>query len=99
MAAEPKVYLFVEIDVKTGQRDAFISKLAAHGAIIRTEPGCESLQVLTVPTSDTKVCVWEIWTTQADWDSHMVNDNSKAWQLVAPAFVHGEKITVMDMVA
>lgn len=93
-----KVYLFVEIDVKSGQKSAFLEKLAAHGAHIRTEEGCEALEIFHDVNDENKVCVWEIWTSRAQWDAHMVNDASKAWQQVAPAFVNGEKITVMDAI-
>ena len=91
-----KVYLFVEIDVKSGQREAFLEKLLAHGAHIRTEDGCENLEIFKDTVSPDRVCVWEIWRDRPFWDAHMVNDASKAWQEVAPAYVHGEKITVME---
>ena len=32
------------------------------------------------------------------WDAHMVNEASKAWQVIARDFVNGEKITVMDSI-
>jgi (4S)-4-hydroxy-5-phosphonooxypentane-2,3-dione isomerase len=93
-----KVFLFVEIDVKPGQKAVFLEKLAAHGVYIRTEEGCEALEIFTDTQNEDKVCVWEIWTNRPLWDAHMVNDASKAWQQVAPAFVNGEKITVMDSI-
>ena len=91
-----KVFLFVEIDVKPGQREAFLEKLKAHGANIRKEPGCEVLEIYKDTLSPDRVCVWEIWSDRPAWDAHMVNEASKAWQAVAPAYVHGEKITVMS---
>ena len=42
-----KVYLFVAIDVKTGMRDSFLEKIKVHGAHIRTEAGCETLEIFT----------------------------------------------------
>ena len=44
MSTQNKVYLFVDIDVKPGQRKAFLEKLKAHGAHIRTEEGCEAFR-------------------------------------------------------
>jgi quinol monooxygenase YgiN len=93
-----KVFLFVEIDVKAGQKAAFLEKLAAHAAHIRSEEGCKALEIFTDTQNENKVCVWEIWSNRPLWDAHMVNDASKAWQQVAPAFVNGEKITVMDAI-
>ena len=93
-----KVFLFVEIDVKSGQREALLEKLQAHGAGIRNESGCETLEIFKDTQNPDRVCVWEIWSDRPAWDAHMVNDASKAWQKVAPAYVHGEKITVMAAV-
>ncbi len=93
-----KVYLFVEIDIKPGKRDDFLKKIEIHGAHIRTEEGCEALEIFTDTNNPNQVCVWEIWTNRELWDAHMVNDASAAWQDVAKEFVNGEKITVMDAI-
>jgi quinol monooxygenase YgiN len=93
-----KVYLFVAIDLKPGMRDAFLEKIKIHGAHIRTEDGCETLEIFTDSQSPNQVCVWEVWTNRALWDAHMVNGASAAWQKVASEFVNGEKITVMDSI-
>jgi len=93
-----KVFLFVAIDVKPGMRDAFLEKIKVHGAHIRTEDGCETLEIFTDLQSPNQVCVWEVWTNRALWDAHMVNAASAAWQKVASEFVNGEKITVRDSI-
>ena len=93
-----KVFLFVAIDVKPGMRDAFLEKIKVHGAHIRTEDGCETLEIFTDSQSPNQVCVWEVWTNRALWDAHMVNAASATWQKVASDFVNGEKITVMDSI-
>jgi quinol monooxygenase YgiN len=93
-----KVYLFVAIDVKPGMQDAFLEKLSKHGAHIRTEEGCEALEIFTDVDDPNQVCVWEVWTNRQLWDAHMANDASAAWQGVAKDFVNGEKITVMDAI-
>jgi len=93
-----KVYLFVSIDVKPGRRGDFMEKISAHGAHIRTEEGCEALEILIDTQNENQVCVWEIWTNRQLWDAHMVNDASAAWQKVAAEYVNGEQITVMDAV-
>jgi quinol monooxygenase YgiN len=93
-----KVYLFVAIDVKPGVRDNFLEKIRVHGAHIRTEVGCETLEIFIDSQSPNQVCVWEVWTNRALWDAHMVNAASAAWQKVAADYVVGEKITVMDSI-
>lgn len=91
-----KVFLFVEVNVKPGQFDEFVTKLKSHIAVIRTEAGCEFIEIYRDTQKSDVVNVWEIWSTRADWDAHMVNDNSQAWRPIASELVLGETITVMD---
>jgi autoinducer 2-degrading protein len=91
-----KVFLFVAIDVRPGKFDEFVSKLNQHAAVIRTEAGCELLEIYRDTQKENVVNVWEIWTDRPSWDAHMVNENSKKWQAVASDLVFGETITVMD---
>jgi quinol monooxygenase YgiN len=93
-----KVYLFVAIDVKPGRRKEFLEKIKIHGAHIRTEEGCETLEIFTDSQDSNQVCVWEVWTNRPLWDAHMVNDASAAWQKIASEYVNGEKITVLDSI-
>ena len=84
------------IDVRPGKFDEFVSKLSQHAAIIRTEAGCEFLEIYRDTQKENVVNVWEIWSDRPSWDAHMVNENSKKWQSVASNLVFGETITVMD---
>jgi autoinducer 2-degrading protein len=90
-----KVFLFVAIDVQPDKFDEFVSKLSQHAAVIRTEAGCELLEIYRDTQKENVVNVWEIWSDRPSWDAHMVNESSKAWQKVAPEYVFGESITVM----
>ena len=91
-----KVFLFVEVNVKPGKFDEFVSKLKSHIAVIRTEAGCEFIEIYRDTQKPDVVNVWEIWTDRPSWDAHMVNENSKDWQAIGPNYVFGETITVMD---
>jgi|UniRef100_UPI0040498A60 (4S)-4-hydroxy-5-phosphonooxypentane-2,3-dione isomerase len=91
-----KVFLFVAIDVKPGKFDDFVVKLTQHISIIRTESGCEFIDIYRDTQQENVVNVWEIWSDRPSWDAHMENANSKAWQATAADLVFGEKITVMD---
>ena len=84
------------IDVQPGKFDEFLSKHNQHAAVIRTEAGCELLEIYRNTQKENVVNVWEIWTDRPSWDAHMVNENSKKWQSVASDLVFGETITVMD---
>ncbi len=84
------------IDVRPGKFDEFVSKLNQHAAVIRTEAGCELLEIYRDTQKENVVNVWEIWSDRPSWDAHMDNENSKKWQSVASDLVFGETITVMD---
>jgi quinol monooxygenase YgiN len=73
-----------------------VSKLNRHASVIRTEAGCEFLEIYRDTQKENVVNVWEIWTDRPSWDAHMVNENSKKWQSTASSLVFGETITVMD---
>jgi len=91
-----KVFLFVEVDIKSGQRDAFLEKLKEHAVNVRNEPGCEALEIYKDQENPDQVCIWEVWSDRPAWDEHMVCANTQAWRKVAPPYVNGEKITVMS---
>ncbi len=84
------------IDVQPGKFDEFVAKLSQHASVIRTEAGCELLEIYRDTQKENVVNVWEIWSDRPSWDAHMVNENSKKWQSVASDLVFGETITVMD---
>lgn len=91
-----KIFLFVAIDVRPGKFDEFVSALKSHIQVIRTESGCEFIELYRDTQVENRVNVWEIWSDRPSWDAHMVNENSKKWQTVAKDLVFGESITVMD---
>ena len=91
-----KVYLFVEINVKSGKIPEFLGPLQKHAAHMRTEDGLEVLDVFRDTQDANKLCVWEVWRDRASWDAHMENDASKAWRPVAAQYVDSETITIMD---
>jgi len=91
-----KIFLFVAIDVRPGKYDEFVSALSQHISVIRTESGCELIDIYRDVDKENVVNVWEIWSDRPSWDAHMVNANSKVWQAIAKDLVFGETITVMD---
>ena len=55
-----KVFLFVAIDVQPGKFDEFVAKLSQHASVIRTEAGCELLEIYRDTQKENVVNVWEI---------------------------------------
>ena len=84
------------IDARPGKYEEFVEGLSKHIAVIRTEAGCEFIDIYRDTQKENVVNVWEIWSDRSSWDAHMVNANSKAWQVIAKDLVFGETITVMD---
>ena len=84
------------IDVRPGKYEEFVEGLSKHIAVIRTEAGCEFIDIYRNTQKENAVNVWEIWSDRPSWDAHMLNANSKAWQAIAKDLVFGETITVMD---
>ena len=84
------------IDARPGKYEEFVEGLSKHIAVIRTEAGCEFIDIYRDTQKENVVNVWEIWSDRPSWDAHMVNANSKAWQVIAKDLVFGETITVMD---
>ena len=84
------------IDVRPGKCGEFVLALSHHISVIRTETGCEFIDIYRDTDKENVVNVWEIWSDRPLWDAHMVNANSKARQVVAKDLVFGETITVMD---
>lgn len=90
-----KIHLFVSVDIKAGKFDEFVSKLTDHVAIIRTEEGCEAIDIFAEGDNENQVHLWEVWNNRAAWDAHMSNANSAAWKEVAHDLVNGETIKVL----
>lgn len=84
------------IDVRPEKYEEFVEGLSKHISVIRTEAGCEFIDIYRDTQKENVVNVWEIWSDRPSWDAHMVNQNSKAWQSIAKDLVFGEMITVMD---
>ena len=89
-----KLFLDVAIDVQPGKFDAFVALIKVHIESVRSEPGCELIEIFQNADSPDVVNVWEIWSDRPSWDLHMENATSKKWHGVAAEYVFGEKITL-----
>lgn len=96
IAAMSKVFLFVEIEAQPGKADEFIELIKVQADVIRSEEGCNFIEVYRNATQENTIHVWEIWIDRNSWDAHMSNEASAAWREIAANYVRGEKITVMN---
>ena len=60
-----KIFLFVAIDVRPGKYDEFVAALSKHISVIRTEAGCELIDIYRDTQKENVVNVWEIAADQS----------------------------------
>lgn len=95
IAAMAKLPLFVTIEVRPGGMSTFLEKITAQIEVIRSEDGCEEINLYRNATDENLVHVWELWRDRSAWDAHMSNEASRQWQLTSSEYVVDEKITLM----
>ncbi len=70
------VHLLVELDVKPGEEAAFIEMFKTRFITrSRAEKGCEFYQLWRDSENPCKMTVVEVWSSQADLDTHL----AQAW--------------------
>ena len=90
-----KVFLHVEINVRPGKFQEFVTLLSERIKIISIEAGCEYIEIFHNVEQADVVHVYETWSDRISWDAHMANDKSVAWQKVSADLIFGETITLL----
>lgn len=76
-----KVVLVVELEIKSGDFDAFIDIVTKHGANTREiEKGCLRFEVLKPRESRNKVILVEMYADDAALDAHWSSDHMSAYR-------------------
>ena len=71
-----KIFLFVAIDVRPGKYEEFVEGLSKHISVIRTEAGCEFIDIYRDTQKENVVNVWEIWSNRPSLDAHITTSQS-----------------------
>src|SRR6516225_6782080 len=67
----PKFANVVTIEVAQGRRDQVVTKLAAHKARLKDEPGTLQFEVLLPQDDDTKIFAFEMYRDAAAFEVHL----------------------------
>lgn len=91
-----KISLFVSVEVSPESFDEFLVALKLHIEVIKSEPGCEFIEIYRENPDESTLHLWEVWSNRQSWDAHMANANSLAWRSQAEDFVLSESIKVLE---
>ena len=90
-----KVFLHVEINVRPGKFEEFVTLLSERIKIIGIEAGCEYIEIFQNVEQSDVVHVYETWSDHNSWDAHMTNNESVTWQKVSADLIFGETIALL----
>ncbi|MBO9479138.1 antibiotic biosynthesis monooxygenase [Shimia sp. R11_0] len=75
-----KARLLVELDVKADSIEEFVAMFREEFMTrSRSEQGCEQYELWRDSTSATKMTIVEVWSSQADLDTHLAQDWFSIW--------------------
>lgn len=65
------IALFVQVDLKPGQRDAFVKRVTEHRQnVLSKENYCQRFDVLIPEDIDNAVCLYEVYDDEAGFKAH-----------------------------
>ena len=71
--------LVVDIRIKPGNEEAFMSRLTENARNARKEPGCRQFDVLVDPKDRTKVMLYEVYDNEAAFEVHQQTPHFKKY--------------------
>ena len=71
--------LQVNIKIKPENVDAFMRMVLENGKAARSEPGCQTFEVLVDPDDKTKVMLFEVYDDQKAFERHQAGDAFKKY--------------------
>jgi quinol monooxygenase YgiN len=71
--------LVVDIRIKPGNEEAFMSRLTENARNARQEPGCRQFDVLVDPKDRTKVMLYEVYDNEAAFEVHQQTPHFKKY--------------------
>jgi len=71
--------LVVNIRIKPGSEQAFMSRLVENASAARKEPGCRQFDVLVDPKDGTKVMLYEVYDDEKAFEAHQQTPHFKKY--------------------
>ena len=76
-----KFAITAELEIKQDQMGAFLQRLARHAAsCLETEEGCLRFDVLLPKEADNRVVLYEVYETEAAFDTHRLTPHFLAFR-------------------
>ena len=69
--------LQVNLRIKPGKVDSFMTQVREIAKAVRSEPGCRQFDVLVNPDDDTDVMLFEVYDDQKAFDAHQASAGLK----------------------
>jgi len=91
-----KITLFVSIEVSPESYIDFLAALKSHIKIVKSEPGCEFIEIFREGSNQSTMHLWEVWSDRSSWDAHMENTNSLEWRARMSPIVRSETIKILN---
>jgi (4S)-4-hydroxy-5-phosphonooxypentane-2,3-dione isomerase len=95
----PKFANVVTIEVAPGRRDQVVTKLAAHKARVKDEPGTLQFEVLIPQDDETKIFAFEMYRDAAAFEVHLKGPSLAQLRDEIAGMVmklHGMRCAVLD---
>lgn len=74
------IVLVVELDMKPGQRDAYLARARQHREnVLKNEPGCHRFDLIVPAEDPDKMFLIEVYADQAALDHHLNTPYMKAY--------------------
>ena len=73
------MFFIVELTIKQGERAQLLKYLNNYAIEVRTEDGCECLDILVDPQSSKTVILYEIWRDVASQPAHLETARFAKW--------------------
>ena len=88
------VVLFVDLDIVTGQREAFLARAQEHrGNVQENEPDCQRFDISVPENGANKVRLYEVYADQKAFDHHMETEYMKAYRADTGSMVDNRQLT------
>lgn len=91
-----KKFFIVELTVKSDSRSNLLNYLNNYAAEVRTEDGCECLDVLVDPQSSHTVVLYEIWRDISAQMAHLETPGFAKWKAFSDPLIESFNVKILE---
>ncbi len=90
------MFFIVELTIKQGERAQLLKYLNNYAIEVRTEDGCECLDILVDPQSSKTVILYEIWRDVASQLAHLETARFAKWKAFSDPLIEGFSVKTLQ---